>query len=126
MQKILSISIIIVGIIHLLPITGVLGAERLFSLYGIPIDDPNIEILIRHRAVLFGILGAFFVYAAFKPSLQFAAIVVGLISTFSFIFLAWGVGDYNSAISRVVIADIVASGFLIIAALLFFYINENR
>ena len=61
--------LIVVGVIHLLPLSGVLGGAQLFSLYGVPVDDPNLEILMRHRAVLFGLLGVFLVYAAFKPSL---------------------------------------------------------
>jgi hypothetical protein len=49
----------VVGIIHQLPLTGVLSVSRLQVLYGVTITDPNLEILMRHRAVLFGILGAF-------------------------------------------------------------------
>lgn len=31
--------------------------------------EPNLEILMRHRAVLFGLIGAFMVFAAFKPGI---------------------------------------------------------
>ena len=59
MQKAISILLVIVGIIHLLPVSGVLGAERLSALYGLSFQEPNIAILMRHRAVLFGLLGVF-------------------------------------------------------------------
>ena len=70
MRWLVSAMLMVVGVIHLLPLSGVLGGARLVSLYGISIDDPNLEILMRHRAVLFGLLGAFLIYAAFKPPFQ--------------------------------------------------------
>ena len=70
MRYLISVSLIVTGIIHLLPISGVLGAEKLAMLYGTALDDPNLAILMRHRSVLFGLLGTLFVVAAFKPALN--------------------------------------------------------
>jgi len=106
----------VVGIIHLLPLTGVLGVPRLQALYGVTITDPNLEILMRHRAVLFGILGAFLIYAAFRPGLQLAALIAGAVSVISFLVIAGTVGGYNAGIARVVTADIVAVVCLLIGA----------
>ena len=125
MQKTISALLIVVGVIHLLPIVGVLSSGRLFSLYAVFIEEPNLEILMRHRAVLFGLLGSFLIYAAFKPELQLMAIIAGFISVLSFIFLAWSVGGYNDAIGRVVIADLVATALLFIAAVLCFWNRSN-
>ena len=119
MEKVIAGLLILVGIIHLLPVSGVLGAQRLTALYGITFDDPNLVILMRHRAVLFGLLGLFMVYAAFQPSLQPLAFFVGFISVVSFMVIAWAVGDYNDAIQKVVIADVVAVIALCIAGLLY-------
>ena len=55
MRYLVSAMLVIVGIIHLLPLSGVLSESRLTVLYGIPFDEPNLEILMRHRAVLFGL-----------------------------------------------------------------------
>jgi hypothetical protein len=73
MRFILPAMLLIVGIIHLLPLSGVLSAHRLQTLYGIAVEDPNLEMLMRHRAVLLGLLGAFLIAAAFIPSLQLVA-----------------------------------------------------
>lgn len=114
MRQLVSTLLIVAGVIHLLPVTGIAGGERLEALYGTAIDSPDLEILMRHRAVLFGLFGAFLVYAAFNPALQALAIAAGAISTVSFLMLA-GSG-YSPAIARVVAADIVAVVCLVVCA----------
>jgi hypothetical protein len=108
--------LVIVAIIHLLPLSGVIGGERLASLYGISFEEPNIAILMRHRAVLFGLLGLFLLFAAFKPTFQLAAFVIGFVSVVSFLWLASSVGGYNAAIGRVIAADVVALACLVVGA----------
>ncbi|WP_339523492.1 phosphopantetheine adenylyltransferase [Pseudomonas sp. EA_35y_Pfl2_R111] len=117
-QKLVSVLLIIAGIIHLLPLSGVLGAERLAQLYGLAFEEPNLLLLMRSRAVLFGLLGAFLVYAAFRPALQPLALIGGLVSVLSFLLLAWSSPTYNEALRRVVIADWLALACLLIATLL--------
>ncbi len=114
MRYIISIALIVVGIIHLLPLSGVLGADRLASLYGVAFEDPNAVILMRHRAVLLGLLGVYFVAAAFLPSLQISAFIAGFVSVVSFLLLAWSVGQYNGSIAKVIAVDLVALAFLVV------------
>ena len=126
MRVLISAMLMFVAIIHLLPLTGLLGAEKLNALYGTAIDDPDLEILMRHRAVLFGLLGVFILVAAFRPELQVMALVAGFVSVLSFLWLAWSVGDYNSQIVRVVLADGVAMACLIVAAAAKIYLAVAR
>ena len=125
MQKGISILLVIVAIIHLLPVSGVLGAERLSALYGLSFQDPNLAILMRHRAVLFGLLGVFLIYAAFQPTVQPLAFIAGFVSVASFIGLAWSVGEYNEALRRVVIADLIALGCLVVATILYYIVQRQ-
>lgn len=119
MIRVLTVLFLLVpGMIHLMPVTGLLGAGKLTALYGIAFDDTNLLILMQHRAVLFALLGAFLVVAAFRPRWRAAAIVAGAVSAASFVALALAANDYNDAIQRVVIADIVALACLAGAALL--------
>lgn len=118
-ERIITALMLIVAAIHLLPISGFFGVERLASLYDIDIADGNLEILMRHRAVLFGILGAFFAYAAFRPAIQPVAFLAAFASLASFFFLSFTVGELNEAIRKVVIADIIASVCLLAAIVLY-------
>ncbi|MCW9034682.1 MAG: hypothetical protein OQJ97_10730 [Rhodospirillales bacterium] len=119
-EKIITGLMLIIAVIHLLPLSGFFGVERLVSLYKVEIIDANLEILMRHRAVLFGILGGFFAYSAFNPSLQPLAFLAAFISIASFFFLSFSVGDFNEAIRKVVIADVVASVSLLGAVGVYF------
>ena len=112
----LRAGLLVAALIHLLPLAGVLGAERLQALYGIAVQGPDLAILLRHRAVLFGLLGAFLLLAAFRPALQGLALVAGLASVLSFLALAWATPGHNAALARVVVADWVALAALGIAA----------
>ena len=106
--------LVVAGLIHLLPLSGVLCSERLASLYGLSFSESNLAILMRHRAVLFGLLGVFLILAAFRPIFRTVAFSAGLISVTSFLWIAAAVGSYNEQIRRIVTADIVAFVCLII------------
>jgi hypothetical protein len=116
-QLVVKAMIIVAGVIHVLPSPGVLGATHLERLYGLSFVEPNLLIMMRHRALLFGLLGVFMIYAAFRSELAWLAIASGLVSAGGFILLAWSIGDYNAAIGRIVIADCIAVVCLAVAAI---------
>ena len=116
LNRITIACLTLAGIIHLFPLPGVLGAGQLTRLYGVSADDPNLGILLRHRAVLFGLLGALLIAAAFRSDLRAVALIAGLVSTVSFLVIAWGVGGYNAQVARVVVADVLAVVLLLLAA----------
>ncbi len=124
MNKVISGLLVLVGIIHILPVSGVLGVERLAMLYGVTLNDPDLEILMRHRAVLFGLLGTFFMYAAFTPTYQPLAFIAGFVSVIAFFLIAGSVAEYNDAIRKVIFADVVALIALVWAT--FFYLRKKR
>lgn len=117
-QTPLAAALLLTGVINILPVVGVLGGERLQSLYGMAFDDPALRVLMRHRAVLFGLLGGAMIAAAFIPHWRLPLAIAGLISMLSFIALAWIEGGGNAAIHRVVMADVIASLLLAPALLL--------
>ena len=125
MRHLVSAMLAIVAIIHLMPLLGVLGADRLATLYGLDFSEPNLAILMRHRAVLFGLLGSFFLYAAFKPSLQPMAFVAAFVSTLSFFYLVWAAGGHNTFVQRILLGDVVAFVALVVAVVAWFRLQRK-
>lgn len=125
MEKIITGILVLVGLINFYPLIGVVSNETVSNLYQINVPNNDILVLLRHRAVLFGLLGAFIIYSAFKPELQWWAIAVGLISMLSFIVIALLVGDYGAGVRKVFIADVIASiGLFIAAGIRFWFVKS--
>ncbi|WP_088283791.1 phosphopantetheine adenylyltransferase [Ideonella sp. A 288] len=112
MKYVSIVALLVAGIIHLLPVPGVMGVSTLARLYGIQVNDPNTAVLLQHRALLFGVLGVLMLSAIALPWLRVTVLTVALFSAASFIVVAMAVGGYNSAIGKVVVADVVASVLL--------------
>jgi len=118
MGALCSASILLVAVVNLVPVSGLFSAGRLEALYGLALEDPNLLILMRHRAVLFGIVGGLLAVSAFHRPLRPAGFAAGLISMLSFVLLAVLVGDYSEALRRIVVVDLVASAVLVGAVVL--------
>jgi len=112
MKHATPVILALVGLINAIPVTGALGADVLASLYGLPVDEPNLLVLMRHRAVLLGLVGAYMIVAAFRPALRPSAFMLGFASMLSFIALAYSVGGINAALQRVALIDVVACALL--------------
>jgi hypothetical protein len=118
MRALLAFLFLLAGVIKLAPVVGVLGAERLRALYGVDASDPTLALLLRHRALLFGAVGALLIAAAFRAELRIAALAVGLASALGFITLERLEPGANAALARVAAADWVVTAVLAAAAAL--------
>ncbi|MFN0246153.1 MAG: phosphopantetheine adenylyltransferase [Kofleriaceae bacterium] len=117
MRFVVSAGLLVAAFIHLVPLVGVLGESTLLALYGIDASDPTLAILLRHRAVLFGVLGGFFAFAAFVPAYQVAALVMGAASAAAFVVIAWSTPGSSAAIATIVRGDLVAIAGLAVASI---------
>lgn len=118
MKALVGALLLAAAAVNLAPVVGVLSNQRLRWLYGVEVDDANLAVLLRHRAVLFAIVGALLAVSAFAPSLRGLAIAAGLLSMVSFVAIAAIVGGINPQLQRVVRVDVAASVALLLAALL--------
>ena len=118
MRTIVTLLLVLAALVNLVPVVGVLSTSRLEGLYGVVVQDPNLAILLRHRAMLFAIVGALLALAAFHPPLRALAIAAGLLSMLSFVAIAGLVGEYNPLLRRVALVDVAASVVLVAAGLL--------
>lgn len=118
MRALTTALILVAAVVNLAPAVGVLSSDRLQALYGVALDDPNLVILMRHRAVLFGIVGGLLVAAAFTPSLRPIGYTAGFLSMLSFVVLVWHVGSYGPQLARIAVVDGIASAVLLGALVL--------
>ena len=125
MKRAISIILVAVGLMNLYPIIGVLSADALTNLYGVTIFDNDLLILMRHRAVMLGIIGIFMVIAAFRPNLQSVAIIAGLTSMMAFVGLTLGAGDSGESVNKVMLADVFGSLVLFVAIFLRWMSSRN-
>ncbi|MAT93214.1 MAG: phosphopantetheine adenylyltransferase [Halioglobus sp.] len=124
MGKMITFCLLVVGLVNFAPVLGAISAQRLESAYSITLAGNDLAILMRHRALLFGILGAFILYSAFSPLYQWAAMIMGGVSMVGFAMLVFSTGGYNAALGKVLFMDVVGIVFLLAAAALK-YVSES-
>lgn len=112
-----ALLLLVAGVIHLVPLVGVRSAQRLEALYGVDVATPELSLLLRHRAVLFGLVGAALCGAIVLPALRWPAMGGGLVSMVAFLGLCVheGVGR-TGKLRKVVVADVVSIGCTLGAA----------
>jgi hypothetical protein len=113
-----ALAMLVVAAIHLMPLAGLAGDAMLERLYGIAVDDDGLRLLLRHRALLFGLLGVLVLVAIARPSLRDAALSGAWISCAGFLLLAWPVDSLSAPLQRVFLADVIALAALIVATAL--------
>ncbi|MEL7044559.1 MAG: phosphopantetheine adenylyltransferase [Pseudomonadota bacterium] len=120
-QSIYLGCIALVGIVNALPVVGALGASQLASAYGIALPSDSLLLLLRHRAILFGIMGAFVLVSLARPEYRIAAFVMAGTSMLSFLVLAGHSGVVNESIRKIVTVDVIGLTALAVAVVLHGY-----
>ena len=118
MNKIIMALLIIIGLINFLPVIGVISSARITQAYSVELVSNDLAILLRHRALLFGIIGGFIMYSAFAPQYQLVAMVLAAISMVGYLGVMWSVGGYNPSLFKVAVVDMVGIGFLMTVVVL--------
>lgn len=110
--------LLVAGAVNTVPIFGVTGSAALGTLYGVPFTDPDLLVLMRHRAVLLGLLGASLIVAAFVPSWRLPAIIANVASMLVFVALALLTAATNAQTARTTVIDVVTTVALLVALVL--------
>jgi len=125
MNRVFTMSLVIVGLINFAPIIGILGSKELESTYGLSLLSDDLLILLQHRALLFGLLGGFILYSAYNPLYQTAAIVMAAISMVGFALIFHTLESGSPALTKVLYFDYVGIFFLTIAIIIKYGFNNN-
>ncbi len=116
--------VLLVGVLNLTPAIVFFAPERSLSLYAIDLSEPNLSIVMRHRAVLLGLLGAALIYGAFRKEFLLPVIVAALIGKAAFLFLVYSSTGANAEIGRVALFDIGAIAILLTALFLHLFAGK--
>lgn len=114
-QRLLVGCLFVLAVIHLLPVVGVSGAAALREGYGLGPLEPAELLLLRHRAVLFGLLAAGLLYAIRQPAARVPLLLATLLADSSFLLLAWPWPALTAPLQGVVKADVLAVLLAVIA-----------
>ncbi len=116
--------LVLVGLLNLTPAIVLFAPQQSISLYAIDISEPNLGIVMRHRAVLLGLLGAAMIYAAFKKEFVVPVVFAALIGKAAFLFLVYSSAGANAELGRVALFDIGAVVVLLIALALHRFVSK--
>ncbi len=102
------------ALIHVVPLVGVLGPTKVAAMYDVSIDGADLAVLLVHRAILFGLLGAVLIAAIFCDEIRPYAVGVVLVSDVAFLVVAALNPGINGSMRRVVGADVISIVLLVI------------
>lgn len=105
-ERCVQLVLLLAAVIHVAPVTGLAGAEALQRLYGVDLADPATLMLMRHRAVLFALVGLPLAIGVFLPTWRVPALTGALVSLGAFLGLAATLPSLNPALLRAVHIDI--------------------
>ena len=112
-----QLCLLAAAVIHLLPLAGLPGAAALERLYGLAELDASTELLLQHRALMFGLLGGGLLAAIRYPSWRLPVVSIVLLSDLGFLLLCAMHWPLNDALQRVAMFDVVSIVVLLITAL---------
>ena len=95
MELIFRISLFVVGVINLLPSILAFLPKKIATSYGVSEPNSNQELLLRHRAAMFGMIGGLMVFAAIAQKYYEIATFIGFFSMISFVLLYFLIGKNN-------------------------------
>ncbi len=116
-----TLALSLVALIHLLPLSGLLGVAQLQQIYGLTAIDSTTELLLRHRAWQFGALGALLIYTIWQRAWRMPMLIFTLLSDLGFLLLALQAWPPGNALQRVVYFDLLS-----IALLIFLLLGSGR
>jgi hypothetical protein len=126
MENLYRLILLITGLVHILPFSFLFFTEQLQKSYGVDISDANLQLLLRHRAIFFGLIGVGLILSAVKKSFYGWAAAVGLISMVSFVWLFYQIGGINQQLRSVMLIDVFISAALFLSAMVYHFLYAKQ
>ena len=107
----------VLALVHMVPMIAAIMPSQITKLYGIVPDDKTQIVLLQHRALLLGLVGAACGLAAHNESIRWPVLIGAVISMTSFIAFCLVHDQMGGALRKIALVDLVA---LPVAAILFY------
>ena len=108
-EWLIRLGFTVAGLIHLLPLVGLLGRSTLERGYGVDLGQGNdLTILMQHRALLFGLISAACWIAVVVPGWRFAVGIGALVSMLGFVLIA-ALQTHGAPIAKIMWIDLGAA-----------------
>lgn len=121
MEAVVVTLLALVGLINVAPLVGIASRSKLEALYGTPVDTPELAVLLRHRALLFGLVGGLTLASIGLAELRPAALTLCLLSMLGYLLLVAQERTRDPSLRRVAAIDLAGVAFataaLVIGAL---------
>ncbi|MEU2033276.1 hypothetical protein [Nocardia amamiensis] len=95
------------GLLNTAPAIGAVAPQGMYAAYGIAAADRDLEVVLRHRAVLFAVVGIGLLLAILRPALRPIAVCANAISFGGFLVLVIVGGPVGPGLMRVAAFDVV-------------------
>jgi hypothetical protein len=117
-EWLIRLGFAVAGLIHLIPLVGLLGRSALERGYGVDLGQGNdLTVLMQHRALLFGLLAAACWAAVWFPAWRYAVGLGALVSMLGFVLIA-ALQTHGAPIAKVMWVDLGAAVLLGLCLLL--------
>jgi hypothetical protein len=126
-RKIAIALLVMIGVLTASPIMTAFNPNGITALYGVALKNDAVLLLVRHRQILLGLLGATLVCGAFWGSLRMMAITINVLSKSAFLGFSLTTPTLTPGLQRIVYFDVVAIVLLLMSAFIFFqHISQSR
>ena len=120
-MKIIPILFWVLGFVHLVPMIAAIMPSQIAKLYGVVPSDNTQVVLLQHRALLLGLVGAACAFAAHNEAVRWPTLIGAVISMASFIILCVLQDQMGGALRKIALVDLAA---LPVAAALFYFLMK--
>lgn len=110
--------LVVIGVITASPSITAFNPNGITSLYNVTFENDTALLLVRHRQLMLGVLGAALVYGAFFHHLRTTVIAAAVVSKLAFIGLCVTTPNLTQEIQRIIYFDVVSIVLLLIAAVI--------
>lgn len=115
--------LVVIGVLTASPSITAFNPSGITALYGVTLENDAALLLVRHRQIMLGVLGATLVCGAFFSSLRMMAITINVLSKSAFLGFSLTTPTLTPGLQRIVYFDVVSIVLLLMSAFIFLQPN---